>query len=244
MLAITEGNTRNLGAEPIKSTTERKPFRREKDAMNAAVLEIGPHARKGFEYDVAKCDGAWRWRRTDDAECAAKLAANGAQLKANGGKRSILAMAVALDAAGKTPPKEMLAKAFDEVTAEKLAPDTADLDIPAFLARPPETKEQQVARIEKHKKGTGPNRQIKNPPSVKSAKTKTAKGKRAGGKSQSKTAMVGQLLLRKEGCTTADILKATGWPSVSVPAQAKAVGLGLRKEKNGKITRYFGVPQK
>jgi hypothetical protein len=64
------------------------------------------------------------------------------------------------------------------------------------------------------------------------------------GKATSKTAMVGQLLLRKEGCTTADILKATGWPSVSVPAQAKAVGLGLRKEKDGKVTRYFGVPKK
>jgi len=57
---------------------------------------------------------------------------------------------------------------------------------------------------------------------------------------KTKNAMVGELLARPEGCTTADILAATGWPSVSVPAQAKAVGLTLRKEKDGKVTRYWG----
>jgi hypothetical protein len=116
---------------------------------------------------------------------------------------------------------------------------------PAFLKREGDNSvETQKARVEKYKKTTGPDRQIKNPPNIKAAKTKSAKGKRAGGKGQTKTALVGQLLLRKEGCTTADIINATGWPTVSVPAQAKAVGLGLRKEKDGKVMRYFGVPTK
>ncbi len=114
--------------------------------------------------------------------------------------------------------------------------------MPKFLKRDGDNSvEAQEALVAKHKKTTGPDRVIKNPPNVKTA-TKT--GKKRGAKGNSKTAMVGQLLLRKEGCTTADILAATKWPSVSVPAQAKAVGLGLRKEKDGKITRYFGVPKK
>jgi hypothetical protein len=57
----------------------------------------------------------------------------------------------------------------------------------------------------------------------------------------SKVALVADLLLREEGCTTADVLKATGWPSVSMPQQAKAAGLNLQKEKDGGVTRYRGV---
>jgi hypothetical protein len=57
----------------------------------------------------------------------------------------------------------------------------------------------------------------------------------------SKTAEVGRLLRRKNGCTTADILEATGWKAVSVPAMAKHLDLRLRKEKEqGSVTRYFG----
>ena len=58
----------------------------------------------------------------------------------------------------------------------------------------------------------------------------------------SKTAIIGDLLKRKEGCTTAEILAATGWPAVSVPQQAKAIGVGLRKErKPGEVTRYWAA---
>ena len=51
---------------------------------------------------------------------------------------------------------------------------------------------------------------------------------------------IAALLLRPEGCTTADILAITGWPSVSVPAQAQSAGLVLRKEKVDGVTRYWG----
>jgi hypothetical protein len=57
----------------------------------------------------------------------------------------------------------------------------------------------------------------------------------------SKKAVIAALLLRPEGCTTADVLAATGWPAVSMPAQSKAAGLTLRKEKNGTgPARYYG----
>ncbi len=72
--------------------------------------------------------------------------------------------------------------------------------------------------------------------------TKAPKAKKPASEARkgSKTAAIGALLTRKGGCTTEDILKATGWPSVSVPQQARACGLKLRKEKDGKVSRYFG----
>lgn len=58
----------------------------------------------------------------------------------------------------------------------------------------------------------------------------------------SKTALCRNLLLSTAGTTTADILQATGWPSVSVPQIARSCGLVLRtvKEK-GSPTRYFAT---
>lgn len=62
------------------------------------------------------------------------------------------------------------------------------------------------------------------------------------GSARSKVNLIGDLLSRPEGCTTADVLAATGWPSVSMPAQAKFAGLALRKEKvKGEPTRYWGT---
>lgn len=58
--------------------------------------------------------------------------------------------------------------------------------------------------------------------------------------SGSKAALIADLLLRAEGCTTKDVLAATGWPAVSMPQQAKVAGLLLRKEKVDGATRYWG----
>lgn len=58
-----------------------------------------------------------------------------------------------------------------------------------------------------------------------------------------KTSTVRALLLQDGGTTTKDVLAATGWPSVSMPQQAEATGLTLRKEKvKGEPTRYYGTP--
>lgn len=51
---------------------------------------------------------------------------------------------------------------------------------------------------------------------------------------------VGHLL--SKGTTVGEILKATGWPSVSVPQQAAALGLKLEKYKEGGVTKYKGTP--
>jgi hypothetical protein len=73
----------------------------------------------------------------------------------------------------------------------------------------------------------------------KPGKAKAAKAKGAK-KSGTKLEMIVALLKRKQGCTTKDVLDATGWPAVSMPQQAKAAGLKLRKEKaKGEPTRYY-----
>ncbi len=85
----------------------------------------------------------------------------------------------------------------------------------------------------------GPSSAVPKIPKV-SAPKKSAPAKN-GKEGGSKTEIVAALLRRPEGCTTADVLKATGWPAVSMPAMAKAAGLTLRKEKNkGSPTQYFG----
>src|SRR5215831_14702698 len=69
-------------------------------------------------------------------------------------------------------------------------------------------------------------------------KTGTKAGKAENGKE--KKAIVASMLSRKTGCTSADVKKATGWPSVSMPQMAKSCGLKLRKEKTAHGTRYYG----
>ena len=59
-------------------------------------------------------------------------------------------------------------------------------------------------------------------------------------KPKSKTDVVGNLLLK--GTTTAEVLKATGWPSVSMPAMARASGLELTKSEENGVLKYKGVP--
>lgn len=82
-----------------------------------------------------------------------------------------------------------------------------------------------------------PERSI-TPAVIKTSELEKARKPRAV---KTKNAIVAALLLRKSGTTNAEILEVTGWPSVSVPGQAKAAGLTLRKEKvPGKPTRYFG----
>jgi phage-related protein (TIGR01555 family) len=48
--------------------------------------------------------------------------------------------------------------------------------------------------------------------------------------------------LLEKGATAKELMKALGWPSISVPATAKSVGMKLEKTKIGKETVYKGVP--
>lgn len=69
------------------------------------------------------------------------------------------------------------------------------------------------------------------------AKTVSSKPVRPGTKLEA----IVSLLRRPKGCTTKDVLQATGWPAVSMPAQAKAAGLRLRKEKIEGVTHYYAA---
>lgn len=105
----------------------------------------------------------------------------------------------------------------------------------AILAREAAAKRaaslERVARL-RAKKGLPPLR--RGPPHARRA---TAADPPAG----SKTAMIADLMMRPGGCTTADVLAATGWTAVSMPAQAALAGLDLRKERVGGLTRYYGT---
>ena len=65
-----------------------------------------------------------------------------------------------------------------------------------------------------------------------------AKAKKGEVRAGSKLELIVGLLKRPDGCTTADVLKATGWPAVSMPQQARSAGLTLKKEKVDGVTRY------
>lgn len=75
---------------------------------------------------------------------------------------------------------------------------------------------------------------------AKPAKAKTAKTAAKNG-GENKTAICAKLLARTGGATAKDLLTATGWPTISVPAVARASGLKLRKVKEGRTTTYFGT---
>ena len=81
----------------------------------------------------------------------------------------------------------------------------------------------------------------KAPAKAKAKPAKAPKVKPAGEGRGDKLKAIVALLTRSSGCTGAEVLAATGWPSVSMPQQATAAGLKLRKEKKpGQPTRYWG----
>jgi len=55
----------------------------------------------------------------------------------------------------------------------------------------------------------------------------------------SKAYLIGEMLLRPNGATGREICNAMGWPSVSVPAQARAAGLDVYSQRTGREVRYF-----
>jgi hypothetical protein len=115
--------------------------------------------------------------------------------------------------------------------------------------KPKASKADQVAGLRKRRateKGASSSKPKADSKKAAKAKARTAAGpKPATGAPKvirpgSKLEIVVGLLTRKSGCTAAEVLAATEWPAVSMPQQARAAGLTLRQEKDGKITRYWG----
>lgn len=106
--------------------------------------------------------------------------------------------------------------------------------IPAEPTEPIPAAAEQEPSVRKQKKTS--KAKARSPVKGKTAAAKTEEG------AKSKLDLIGDLLKRKDGCTTADVLAVTGWPTVSMPQQAKALGLKLKKEKDGKVSRYRAAP--
>jgi hypothetical protein len=132
----------------------------------------------------------------------------------------------------------------EAIGAWALQGDTITRDDSLYFTKPMPKKSAKETPVTKTKatkaKATSKAKaNVKKPAKV--AKKTNGNGELRAG---SKTEIVANLLKRKSGCTRVDILEATGWPAVSVPAMAKAAGLKLRKEKMddspGKPTRYYG----
>lgn len=94
---------------------------------------------------------------------------------------------------------------------------------------------------QRRKPMTTKTKKTKSAKKTSKAKTAPASKSTEGVRPGTKLALVVEMLKRTEGCTTAEVLTATGWPAVSMPQQAKAAGLMLRKEKDGKVSRYWAA---
>lgn len=54
-----------------------------------------------------------------------------------------------------------------------------------------------------------------------------------------KAHQIGQMFLRPEGVTGREVMVAMGWPSVSMPQQARACGIEVTSQRTGREVRYF-----
>jgi hypothetical protein len=126
------------------------------------------------------------------------------------------------------------------VPALKAAIPAASIPAPATPEAQLENRTMKTAKKTTAAKTKSSAKKTKTAAKLKVATKKVAPEVRPG----SKTAMVADLLTRPSGCTAAEVLAATGWPTVSMPQQAKAAGLTLRKEKDGKVSRYWGSATK
>lgn len=118
-------------------------------------------------------------------------------------------------------------------------------------AKAVKAKEKEQAAKEKTKAKTAADKEKAAAKAAKAKAKETAAKEKAAAKAAKakgpkiprgeKTLAVKKLLERKNGCTRAQVLEATGWPAISMQAIAKNCGLKLRKQKEqGKVTVYFG----
>lgn len=136
------------------------------------------------------------------------------------------------------PPGRNKSKAKEAVAA---GVNDAEAELPADVAKETEMALEPIQDQSDEKKdvSTMPKRKTKS----KNGKAKEAKKKPSNGngvRAGSKASKVAEMLLRPQGCTNKEVLKATGWPTVSMPAQAAMAGLKLRKEKTDGGLRYYG----
>lgn len=103
---------------------------------------------------------------------------------------------------------------------------------PATITKAAETPKASTQETKLAKKA-------KTKKAAKSKPRKAVKAKNGDGvKPGTKLAKVAAMLQRPGGCTAEQVKKACDWPSVSMPQQAKAAGLTLKKEKVDGVNHY------
>lgn len=131
----------------------------------------------------------------------------------------------------------------------KPGPVKTDDEMPDFMHRTGDPAEEAAVadhwrKVSERNRAAQEEEMRKNVETKKPTSAAKPRAKREPG-ATNKNGLIASLLIRPEGCTCADILEATGWPTVSVPQQAKIAKLTLRKEKlKGEPTRYWGKPVK
>jgi hypothetical protein len=143
----------------------------------------------------------------------------------------------------------LVAARASAAAVEQQAPDTDSYGIDDTNpddTNPDDTKrEERVVAVKKKavKKAKATSKaKVKAKPAPKAKKANSPAHKNgANGSRGVKKGYIHALLTRKSGCTAKEVLAATGWPAVSMPAMAKACGLKLRKVKEkGSPIQYFG----
>lgn len=110
----------------------------------------------------------------------------------------------------KKTPKKKIAKIAKKAAAKKAGP----------AARKPATSVQRANRAGK------------------AASQSNARTPSAGVRAGSKLEIIVALLTRPGGCTAKECMEACNWPAISMPQQAKAAGLTLKKEKRDGVNYY------
>lgn len=246
MMTYNNANCANLPTTPAPAP--EKSWDKRDRAVKAAVLALGPQAIPEFDFTIIKCDKRWMWRAIASDK---RQPVSDQQVKANGGKKAV---AVLVSAPDRLAGEAVASAAVEKIMANAKKPvDTTEDSngFPVFLKRAGNTSaEAQEALIAKHKKTTGPDRQIKNPPDAKKAGTKKgpagpASQQRSDGiKPGSSGAILVDTVCRKEGATNDELCKAVGWkeclPAMKKYAAKAGVTITTKKEK-GQPTRYYGA---
>lgn len=143
--------------------------------------------------------------------------------------------------------REAEAKAENKKTTKKMATAASASDTPTTPSTPEDDPKavKQESEMSTRKTKTATKAKARN--AVK-GKTKAKAPKKANAakaektaRSGSKTEAIKSLLSRAAGCTAAEVMEATGWPSVSMPQQARNLGIKLKTEKEGRVTRYWAA---
>lgn len=125
-----------------------------------------------------------------------------------------------------------------EPAPEPAAAPKAPTKKPAATKPAPAKKSAPAAKPAPTKKAAAPKKAAaaKPAPKAKAATKKAPAGE--GPRPGSKLEIIYKMLTRSAGCTTKQVLEACDWPAVSMPQQARALGIKLKKEKVDGVTVY------